>query len=174
MIEIEKDYFDLFGLQAKFSIDVESLHNSWVSLASLMHPDHYANADLAERSSSTTYMSYINDAYHSLKDPLSRAVYLCERAGISFGRNNNKLDKNFLLQQMEWYELLDCYYYDEDQLNRLFCKLNKKMDEIQDSISELLDHMQDYSSASKKVREWMFWKKFMKELKSAQMKLKLR
>ena len=50
----------------------------------------------------------INEAYRRLRDPLTRAAYLCELRGAPIQANSNTaMPADFLNQQMEWRENLE-------------------------------------------------------------------
>ncbi len=49
-----------------------------------------------------------NEAYRTLKSPLKRAAYLCERAGVPIdAESNTSMPAEFLMQQLQWREALD-------------------------------------------------------------------
>jgi molecular chaperone HscB len=50
----------------------------------------------------------VNEAHQRLKDPLKRAAYLCELAGVGVqAENNTAMPGAFLMQQMQWREALE-------------------------------------------------------------------
>jgi molecular chaperone HscB len=50
----------------------------------------------------------VNEAYQRLKDPLSRAAYLCQLRGQPVdAERNTAMPAAFLMQQMEWREALE-------------------------------------------------------------------
>ena len=74
------DYFEVFGLPRKLAIDTAALERSFYRLSRKLHPDVYARATEQEQEWSLTNASLLNDAYRTLKDPISRTEYLL-RAG---------------------------------------------------------------------------------------------
>ncbi len=172
----KKDYFDLFELPAKFSIDTESLKLSWLSIASSIHPDHCSNDMVSsEIAFANLSMSFVNEAYKKLKDPLLRAVYLCERAGVVFGKEtlDDSMHSDFLCRQIEWYDRIQQANCDINRLEILHAELSEAMENIQNSLIDLLDNLKDYETAARKIREWIFLRKTMSLLKSIQMNLLL-
>src|SRR5947207_8975224 len=69
------DYFGFFGLPRKLRIDEQELEKSFYSLSRLFHPDYFMNASAEERQASIERSSMLNDAYRTLRDPVSRAKY---------------------------------------------------------------------------------------------------
>ena len=50
----------------------------------------------------------VNEAYQRLKDPLTRAAYLCELRGVAVdAERNTAMPQAFLVQQMQWREALE-------------------------------------------------------------------
>jgi molecular chaperone HscB len=70
------DYFALFALPRKLSIDMNLLEQKFLQLSWKLHPDNFVNASESERSASLGRSSELNDAYRTLRDPLARVEYL--------------------------------------------------------------------------------------------------
>jgi molecular chaperone HscB len=70
------DYFTFLGLSRKLGIDVQELDRRYRALSRQFHPDYFHNASRGERRVSLERSSYLNDAYRTLKDPVSRIHYL--------------------------------------------------------------------------------------------------
>ena len=73
--------FELFGLKPAFKVDLEALHAAHERAILQVHPDRFADRPAAERRVAEQWASRINEAYAVLKDPVKRAVWLCEAAG---------------------------------------------------------------------------------------------
>ncbi|HUH86973.1 MAG TPA: Fe-S protein assembly co-chaperone HscB [Pusillimonas sp.] len=170
-----EDYFQLFGLPAKFAIDVDTLDATWRRLAARVHPDRYATAGAAERRVAMQWASTINDAHRTLKSPIARARYLCERAGCDLQtESNTRMDGGFLLRQMEWREQLDEVRSGGNiaQAETLQGDIETARDELQGQVERLIDSQQDFQQASGKVREWMFLDKLLEQAKSLRNELR--
>ena len=70
------DYFTFLGLSRKLGIDVQELDRRYRALSRQFHPDYFHNASQGERRVSLERSSYLNDAYRTLRDPVSRMHYL--------------------------------------------------------------------------------------------------
>jgi len=111
-----------------------------------------------------------NEAYRQLRDPLLRARYLCEQAGVDLQtESNTSMDVSFLMQQMQWREMLDDARTDPDAYAALETELAQARQQMQDTLTTLLDERRDYVAAGSKVREWMFVEKLAQELDAAQL-----
>ncbi len=159
------DYFSLFGLPAKFELDGQALESAWRAVAARVHPDRYATASAPERRVAMQWAARANEAYRQLRDPLLRARYLCESAGVDLQtESNTAMAPAFLMQQMEWRELLDDARHDERARQVLGAELEQARATMRATLAELIDTRKDYLSAGQKVREWMFIEKLAQEL----------
>ena len=68
------DFFSFLGLPRKLNIDAADLEQRYRALSRQFHPDYFYNATAAERRVSVERSSYLNDAYRTLKSPISRAA----------------------------------------------------------------------------------------------------
>lgn len=163
------DHFSLFGLPACFDLDAQALESAWRAVAAQVHPDRYATASPAERRVAMQWAARANEAYRVLRDPLLRARYLCEQAGIDLQtESNTSMDTAFLMQQMTWREMLDDARDDADALTALQTELEAARIDMRATLTRLLDNERDYATAGLKVREWMFVEKLAEELAHAQ------
>jgi molecular chaperone HscB len=76
------DYFSFLGLPRKLTIAASDLERNFRLLSRQFHPDYFYNATLAERRASLERSSYLNDAYRTLRQPISRIAYLLELEGL--------------------------------------------------------------------------------------------
>jgi molecular chaperone HscB len=72
----EPDFFSFLGLPRKLRIDMADLEQRYRALSRQFHPDYFYNASAAERRASLERSSYLNDAYRTLKNPVTRVEYL--------------------------------------------------------------------------------------------------
>ncbi len=78
-----RDFFSFLGLSRKLKIDTADLEQRYRALSRQLHPDYFYNAPPAERRASLERSSYLNDAYRTLKNPISRIEYLLKLEGAS-------------------------------------------------------------------------------------------
>jgi molecular chaperone HscB len=76
------DFFSFFGLPRKLELDEEKLEREFYTLSRKLHPDVYSRASEREQQWSLEKTSQLNDAYRTLKDPISRTEYLLMLEGI--------------------------------------------------------------------------------------------
>lgn len=76
------NYFSFFGMPRKLQLDEAALEREFYALSRKLHPDLYSRASAKEQAWSLEKTSQLNDAYRTLKDPLSRTEYLLMLEGI--------------------------------------------------------------------------------------------
>jgi len=102
------NYFELFGLDVQFNIDLAKLSTLYQTLQKKVHPDRFAHGSSQEKMLAVKKSTLINDAYQTLKKPLQRAQYLLELRGVNMPSEQASFgDVSFLMRQMELREMLD-------------------------------------------------------------------
>jgi len=76
------DFFSFFGLPRLLELDEAALEHEFYALSRKLHPDVYSRATAREQAWSLEKTSQLNDAYRTLKDPISRTEYLLMLEGI--------------------------------------------------------------------------------------------
>ena len=101
------NYFQLFGIDASFDVELAQLSQTYQSLQKAVHPDRFAHASSQEQLLAVQKSAEINDAYQTLKQPLKRAEYLLTLRGVEMPNEQQSFsDSIFLMQQMELREML--------------------------------------------------------------------
>ncbi len=77
------DYFAFLGLPHLLQIDAADLEHRFRDLSRRFHPDFFYNSAPGERLASLQRASYLNDAYRTLKNPVSRIEYLLSLEGFA-------------------------------------------------------------------------------------------
>src|SRR5256885_11549940 len=77
------DYFSFLGLPRKLNLDSAEIEQRFRTLSRQFHPDYFYNATPTERRASLERSSYLNDAYRTLKDPISRLQYVLQLEGLA-------------------------------------------------------------------------------------------
>lgn len=84
------DYFRIFGLPAKLSIDAAELQKEFYALSRQLHPDRFGRKSEQERQYSVDSTAVLNDAYRVLRDPVQRAEYVLKAAGFDVAEQRGK------------------------------------------------------------------------------------
>jgi len=77
------DFFTFMGVPRQLVLEPATLEQRFRTLSRQFHPDFFYNASPAERRASLERSSYLNDAYRTLKDPISRLHYLLQLEGLA-------------------------------------------------------------------------------------------
>ncbi|MCB1954367.1 MAG: Fe-S protein assembly co-chaperone HscB [Rhodocyclaceae bacterium] len=169
-IDLHKDYFDLFGLPRTFRIDKAALERSYLGLQQQVHPDRHAHLPDADKRRALQWATRVNEAFQTLKRPLSRARYLLELAGVDAGlETNTAMSPAFLMEQMEWREAVGdaSDAADLDALEALHRRLRHHAQEIEGALAAALDDDADHEAAAETVRRLMFLDKLDQEIEDA-------
>ena len=164
MRSLQANDFELFGLPQQFALDRAQLDERWKALQREVHPDRFAAEGAAAQRVAMQWSVRSNEAYQRLKDPLKRAAYLCELRGQPVNaESNTSMPPAFLMQQMQWRELLE----DTDAvggLEDLADEVAVERKRVQQSLGQLLDAAGDAQAAVGQVRALMFIERFAAEV----------
>ena len=94
------NYFEIFGIDAQISIDIEHLNRQYLTLQSEFHPDKFVNASNLEKAMATRISTYINDGYNTLRDLVERVDYILLINNYSKDEHLTFKNTNFLADQM--------------------------------------------------------------------------
>lgn len=83
-LEPAADYFAVFDLPRKLHVDMAQLERRFYGLSRKFHPDVYATKSPEEQQWSLDQTSFLNDAYRTLKNPITRTEYLLRLEGVVF------------------------------------------------------------------------------------------
>jgi molecular chaperone HscB len=84
------DYFSVFSLEPKLNLDLPALEQEFHRLSRRLHPDRFVRALENEKQWSLADTALVNDAYRTLKDPLSRTGYLLKLLGTEIAPDHDK------------------------------------------------------------------------------------
>jgi molecular chaperone HscB len=102
------DYYRFFGLPQKLTIDPVELEGQFHILSWKLHPDNFVRAGEFERNLSLERSSELNDAYRTLREPISRVEYLLEHLGVrKEGTTKQQAPPELLEEVFELNESLD-------------------------------------------------------------------
>ena len=168
--EFVLNYFQVFGLQATFTLDSNKLSEVYQTLQKAVHPDRFAHSSDQEKLLAVQKSAMINDAYQTLKTPLKRAEYMLKLRGTDMPSEQASFsDNQFLMRQMELREMLEDVKHSEDKDAAIF-----DVNQVLDSEFSLLfnalqlklnENTQDADKlASEDLRKLKFYQKLHVEL----------
>ena len=163
-MNLQSNDFELFGVAEQFVQDAGQLAERWKLLQKEAHPDRFAAQGAAAQRVAMQWSVRINEAYQRLKDPLKRAAYLCEQAGVAFNaENNTAMPVEFLMQQMQWREALE-EAASAQELDALDDEMLEARRRMLAECERLLDEARDPQAAVQRVRALMFVARFADDI----------
>lgn len=166
-INFNHNYFELFGQSPAFAIDGDALEASYRELQAQVHPDKFAHLSEADRRVSMQWATRVNEAYQTLKKPLSRAAYLLELRGVDVAHQTNTvMNPAFLMEQMEWREAVEEARAAQDgaELEKLRHRLLAHAAGVAQEIATHLDATPNTTAAADAVRRLMFVDKLRQDI----------
>jgi molecular chaperone HscB len=84
------DYFRFLDLPRNLAIDAKDLEKRFYAMSRQLHPDLHSRKSPAEREQAEESTAVLNDAYRTLRDPITRAEYLLKLEGFDIGEQTTK------------------------------------------------------------------------------------
>ena len=169
-MDFSQTYFELFDLPATYALDRERLDAAYRELQNKVHPDKFAAKPEAEQRVAMQWATKVNEAYQTLKQPISRGVYLLQLQGIdAMSAHNTSIAPTFLMQQMAWREAIDEARNGKDvaALDQLQAELQKAYRAVDSELASLLDVDKNAAAATESVRKLKFMDKLLAEVGDA-------
>lgn len=163
-MKLDDDDYTLFGLQRRFAQDRGVIDARWRDLQAQVHPDRFASEGAAAQRIAMQWAVRVNEAYQRLKDPIRRAAYLCELAGVPIhGESNTAMPAGFLAQQLAWREALEEAMSLSD-VETLADAVRIHQREAIGQLQVTCDEQKDFRAAAEQVRALMFVERFAQDV----------
>lgn len=106
--DFQKNYFALLDVPEQFEVDLVLLGEHFRRLQQELHPDRHAGGSDYEQRVAMQYSTQVNQAYTTLRQGTTRALYLLELRGMGPEKvAAEKVSGGFLMEQMELREKLE-------------------------------------------------------------------
>ncbi|WP_333606420.1 co-chaperone HscB [Arsukibacterium sp.] len=171
------NYFQLFDLPERFELDVTELGSRYLALQRRFHPDNFAAGSARDKLLSVQQTANINDAYHSLKQPLLRAEHLLALRGLKISHEQRSFtDPVFLMQQMSLREQLAEITQQSDPdaaIDAIEAELQQHKKQLLRQLAASLDEdtPEQHQQAAELVRKLKFFFKLQQELELIEQQL---
>jgi molecular chaperone HscB len=169
-LDFAADNFTLFGIAAAQGVDAADLETRFRDIQAQVHPDKHADGTDSAQRLSMQWATRVNEAYQTLKSPLSRARYLLQLRGHDAQiESNTAMPMEFLMAQMELREAVAEAKVgaDETALDQLRDQLMSEIKSEYVHLQRLIDTDKDYPAATALVRQLMFQEKLRHEIDDA-------
>lgn len=163
-MKLGDDDFTLLGLPQRHALDRAELDERRRDLQARVHPDRFAGEGTAAQRLAMQWAVRVNEAWQRLKDPITRAAYLCELRGVAIeAERNTAMPGAFLVQQMQWREALE-EAVTLAQVQRLDADVAAHEREALAQLTRTLDELGDTAAAAAQVRALMFVTRFRQDI----------
>ena len=168
------NFFELFEFAPAYDIDLPLLAERYRELQRHYHPDRHAGKSSRDIRISVQKAALVNQAYDTLKNPVARAYYLLEMAGIETNADTYiSRDGAFLMAQMQLREKLQDAEEDADP----FAVLDALRAEGQEHFAALERDFRvgldsgDWEKALEAVAKMQFFAKFQRDIEDTEARL---
>lgn len=170
-LSAERNYFELFGFAAAYELDSADLAARYRDIARELHPDRHVNGSDHQRRLAAQMSATLNEAYQTLKDPLSRASYLLKLRGFE-STTASMTDNAFLVGQMELRERLDDAGDDLVRISALATDVEQGIAERQEQLrTQLAPATWAPQAALRTIHEMQFLNKLRRQIGDQEEKL---
>jgi len=169
LIDFSLDHFALFGLPRRYRVDPAELDRSYRALQHEIHPDRHAASDEAQRRVAEQGSARVNEAYRTLKNPVSRGNYLLSLQGLDpLSESNTSLPLEFLEHELERREsVADAHERrDSSRLDELRREVLADAAALESRLAEQLER-EAWADAQDAVRELKFLAKVGDDIEAA-------
>jgi molecular chaperone HscB len=171
VIDLSRNYFELFGLPQRFRVDPALLEQAYRRLQSEVHPDRFAAGSEREKRIALQSSARVNEAYRALREPVERARYLLGLHGVdAMDESDTQLPLEFLERQLERRESAAEALAARDlrALSSLIDEVAEERAELEAALARMLDADRAYADARTAVRELKFLSKIAADLDAMQ------
>lgn len=164
------DHFARLGLPAALDLDAAALDRAYFTLQRQWHPDRFVSRPPEDRARASAEAASVNEAYRTLKDPLSRAFYMAGMAGVDLPGDGKTIDDpDLLMEAMEAREAL----HDADTPAAVDSLAAKARQDVQKALEGLgsLFLANDRAAIRKALLRLRYLDKFAEEARARRMNL---
>lgn len=155
------NYFTLLNMPQSFALDLALLEKNYFELQKKHHPDRLVGADAHKRAAAVDLSMRLNDAYDTLKNPLSRAEYMLQLQGI-FHDDSTRPEQTLLMEILELREQMQEAAQNKTALKPLIDDTKKAMQLCTDALEDVFD-AEDFEAASALVLRLNYLGKALEE-----------
>lgn len=95
------DCFSLLNLPREFDIDPQDLESRYLRACMSIHPDHLHDSGSSFVAAAESSLASINQAYETLRNPVSRAEHLLLLSGGAAANEDRSVSNGFLESMLE-------------------------------------------------------------------------
>src|ERR1700722_13473717 len=84
------DFYEFFNIPRQLAIDPKDFEKRFYALSRQLHPDLFSRKPAREQEYALESSAVLNDAFRTLKDPVSRALYVLKQEGFDIAEQGTK------------------------------------------------------------------------------------
>ena len=138
-----EDYFSALGAPLRFKQDLSTLEDTFYALSRALHPDRFTAMPPDVQALSLQRMSFLNQAYQTLKDPGLRRSYLIERSGLAIAKNNSKKGSIPLEITENWFEIQELLFDDPGAAQERLLEFKQQLEAVQWAATNKIAALED-------------------------------
>ncbi len=135
--------FAVLGLEIAFTIDKKAARKRLRRIAHSVHPDFYALAGEAQIALAEHNNALLNRAYDIVTDDLRRADWIVRHLGGPGEKDLGCMHQEFLMEVMEWNEILDDHEPGSEEFETLDGELKGERQHLVEAITGYLTPLPD-------------------------------
>lgn len=158
---LQQNFFTIFGIEANFDLPLAQLEQTYRRLQNELHPDRFIRHSDAEKRLALQAAVRVNEAWQTLKNPVSRARYLLQLHGIDTAEEQNtSMPTEFLMAQIQWREAIEAAQSSQNAqtLEKIAADLAAEHQESVQQIAQAFAQ-QNWEQAALAVRQCRFFER---------------
>lgn len=156
------DYFQIFRLEKKYDVEGENLEGKYKEWQKKLHPDLVHSKSEKERGYAAEQSARVNDAYRTLSNPLSRAIYILRLQGVDVEEEETLSDPELLGEILEIREAVE-EAADSQVLNQIQSQMREKLNHWSNSFANAF-RCGKFAEALDSIRRMTYYDRVNKEI----------
>lgn len=149
-----EDYFSALAVDRNFLLEPALLEKRFYEISRALHPDRFTTSHADARRYSLERMSFVNDAYRTLKDRANRRLYLLQLEGAlpreARGETEQSASGSMPVELAEsWFELQDALSEDPSQAKAKVVEFEAALKELKDLGEKELQALEQRADAER-------------------------
>ncbi|KAB1222536.1 Iron-sulfur cluster co-chaperone protein HscB, mitochondrial [Morella rubra] len=156
------DYFQIFGRERKYDIEVQNLERKYKDWQKKLHPDLVHSKSEKERGYAAEQSARVIDAYRTLSKPLSRAIYILKLEGVDIDEEETLDDTELLSEILEIREAVE-EAVDSQALNQIQSQMQEKLTHWSNSFANAF-RCRKFEEAVNSIRRMKYYERVNEEI----------
>ncbi|KAI7991145.1 hypothetical protein LOK49_LG12G02047 [Camellia lanceoleosa] len=155
------DYFQIFGLEKKYEIEgnLEGKYKDWQKK---LHPDLVHSKSEREKEYAAEQSARVIDAYRTLANPLSRAIYILKLEGVVVDEEGTISEPELLAEILEIREAVE-ETADSQELRQIQAQIQEKLKHWSESFATAF-RSRKYEEAHTAIQRMTYYKRVNEEI----------